>query len=610
MNEKNRWAAVGFKGPDGAADYYWSLGNPWEPATEKSAYNAGINGSEVLSPGGTSYVFTRENNTAGKNIDLKDEGSNILTNYTAGLWRAEQFLLKDDIKQDGRKKVIVFISDGIPTLHIDCPSGTLQDAGTADGSWYYRDRYGGCPTQTLTEFGYFVNDMTQNGYTFGENMEFFTIGFGGTMQTDAGSQLLNGMLDLAYGIDGHTNHYMTISDTYYDPWVSYAVDYSEAANNLKNNLKKIMGMNEKFTNIIIQDDLSGYVDLYGLADATNTTDIMQAAKAKVTMTVPDPAAEGKTRTITLYENGASATGEEAKFTKENGEKATIIQGLTYDADTKTIKAVFNPDYKAVEGVVYTLSFDVKTTEQAYTKYADKCYDKYTSGLKEGQVIQGDPDTDFLGTDPDNATSVDKEGFRSNDGAKVTYTHNEKKEEMEYPHPVIQVAVKVDIVKIDEAGKALEGAKFNLYDHRYDAGKTIEENADYLIEANLQSKKPTDPAGKDAVIRSGKLAAGTYFLVETKSPDGYAALPGPVKITITEEKGVFNMTAEIAGKPVPGNKLEKLGKGVWKLSIQNMAGIELPSTGGSGTTWMYFLGIMLTGFAGAGLAMMRRRRNAA
>ena len=604
MNDKNQWAAVGFKGPDGARNYTWSIGNPWYPYTQTSAYDAGLNGSEVLSPGGESYVFTRTDVSPGKNVTLANEGANILTNYTAGLWRAEQFLLKQDVKEDGRKKVVVFISDGIPTLHIDCPNGTLQGAGAANGSPYYRDAYGGCPTQTLTEFGYFVNDITTNGYKFGENMEFYTIGFGGTMQTESGSQLLNGMLDIAYGEDGHDGHFMTITDTNNS-------NPQAPAEKLKNDLRTIMGMNETFSNIVIQDDLSTYVDLYGLAGAgTNASSIMSAAKAKVTMKIPDSNASSGTRIITLYENGTPVNSDDAKFTRADGvTKANIIQSLKYAADTKTVKAVFDPEYQALEGVIYTLSFDVKTTDQAYAKYAADGYDKYTEGEKQGQIITGDIDTDFFGTDPDNATSVGKEGFRSNDEAKATYNHNGKNEEEKYPHPVIQVAAKVDIVKIDQTGAALEGAKFNLYDNRYDASKTIAENAAYLIEADLQSKKPADPAGEDAVIRSGKLTAGTYYLVETKTLDGYILLPDPVKITVTEESGVLTLTAEIAGEYIGADKLEKINKGLWKLRLQNSAGYELPHTGGIGTKQIYLLGILITGLAAAGLVMRKRKRAA-
>ena len=450
--------------------------------------------------------------------------------------------------------------------------------------------------------------MTRNGYAFGENLEFYTIGFGGTMQTESGSRLLNGMLDIAYGEEGHSGHYMTISDTDYDPRnpFNYNVDYSTASNALKNDLRTIMGMNESFSNIVIQDDLSAYVDLYGLAGAgTNAADIMRAARAKVTMKVPAPDASQEPQIITLYENGASATSEKAKFTKASGQKATIIQELQYDAATKTVKAVFDPEYQAVEGTVYTLSFDVKATDYAYTKYAQNGYDKYTSGEKQGQVITGDPDTDFLGTSPANATSVDKEGFRSNDEAKATYNHNGTPEKVEYPHPVIQVAARIDIVKTDQTGAALEGAKFNLYDNRYDVSKTVEENAGYLIEADLQSEKPNGFAGEDAVIRNGKLTAGTYYLVETKAPAGYIALSGPVEIIITETDGDFHISAKIDGVPIVGEKLKWVNKGLWKMTLQNSAGYALPSTGGPGTRIFTILGSLLV--LGAGLLLWGRRR---
>lgn len=592
-NDKNQWAAVGFKGPK-TSDYTWSLKNPWQPGTDTARNNAGQNGSEVLSPGSTGSTFSR--NAA--NIDLDDEGASVLSNYTAGFWRAEQFLLKDEVKNDGRKKVVVFIADGVPTLHIDGLNGSLANAGTVAGSPYYHEEYGGCPDKALTEFGYFVSDMTNNDYSFGGdngNMELYTIGLGALMQTTgdtnllSGADLLNGMLRAAYGQSVPANHFMTITDA------SGSTDKS-AANKLNNDLRIILGLNHSFSNLVIKDDLSRYVDLYGLADAgSEASAIMAAAKAKVTMTVPDPDdPDADPQVITLYENGAPLTAENAKFTNLDGDKVPIIQELQYNASTKTVSAVFDPEYKPAGDVTYTLSFDVKATDTAYTTYAASGYDHV-----------GDKDTDFLGTDPANATSVDKDGFRSNDAAKATYVHNNNEEELVYKHPVIQVAAKADIVKTDATGAALEGAKFNLYDSGYDAGKTIAENRRHLIEANLQSKKPANPAENDAVIRSGKLTPGIYYLVETEAPAGYNALAGPVKITVTESEGVLSMTAEIAGEMVGADKLVRISNGVWKLSVQNTSGVELPSSGGPGTTWIYLLGSLL--LLGSGIMLAARRR---
>lgn len=50
--------------------------------------------------------------------------------------------------------------------------------------------------------------------------------------------------------------------------------------------------------------------------------------------------------------------------------------------------------------------------------------------------------------------------------------------------------------------------------------------------------------------------------------------------------------------------------VYLLEVYNSAGVELPASGGPGTNLIYLFGIMLTGLAGAGLMMKRRKRNAA
>lgn len=622
-DNKNRWAAVGFKGPYGRN--YVSL---WGDSGYRSP-NAGENDSEILSGNDYSWRTNRTdiNLPLGNTALMYDPrygwipyGSTVLTDYTAGFWRAEQFLLQDAIKNDKKKKVIVFISDGIPTLHIPGldDAQSLVGADEKAGSPYYPDDSGGCPEQAKTQFGYFVNDMKNiGGYEFGKDIEIYTIGFGGSMSSGTqGETLLKEMLTIAYGNNSHAGtNYMAINDI--NPNGNYT---TTASDKLKEDLRTVLGMNEKFTNIVIQDDLSRYVDLYGLASLAHNasvSDIMKAAKAKVTMTIPDPNNSGQSRAVVLYENGASGTGSEARFTKTTGNSTStvpIVSGLEYNSDTKTIKVVFDPDYEAVEGVTYTLSFDVRTTDEAYSTYADSGYDKYPAGDEhEGQVIKGDVDTDFLETDPDNATSVNKPGFRSNDGAKATYHHNEKPEEKEYLHPVIQVAATIDIVKVDELGGALEGAKFNLYGKDYDSSKTLDQNRTCLIQENLQSKIPTNPAGKDAVIRNGRLGVGTYYLVETKAPDGYYSLSAPVKITVKQEntEGILSVTAEIGGAPM-GDRLQKVeGKnGSWKLTISNSAGYELPATGGSGTKALYLLGFMLASFAGVGLVMGKRRRGAA
>ena len=96
--------------------------------------------------------------------------------------------------------------------------------------------------------------------------------------------------------------------------------------------------------------------------------------------------------------------------------------------------------------------------------------------------------------------------------------------------------------------------------------------------------------------------GAYTLTETQAPAGYQII-GEGKTTFTV--AAASVTGAIA-------ETQKVGEaevltGVYVIKVQNSAGAELPHTGGPGTTLIYLLGIMLTGFAGAGL-VMRRRRN--
>ena len=242
-----------------------------------------------------------------------------------------------------------------------------------------------------------------------------------------------------------------------------------------------------------------------------------------------------------------------------------------------------------------MSFDVKATEQAYSDFAG-------SGYKS----TGDEDTDFKGTNPPNDTSSGKMGFHSNDSAKATYKHNDKQEEKTYKHPVVQVFPKIRIVKEDQTGSLLEGAIFELYKEGYDPAKTSQENAEFKLKEMVSGKEKSDST--DALIYEDVLKPGTYYLVETKAPDGYLLLEAPIKIELKEasETGTITVEASIAGKQITYPKLSKDSEsGNWKLKVTNNAGFVLPSTGGSGTRLFMIVGSILT--LGAGLLLWRSRR---
>ncbi|MBR1812886.1 MAG: LPXTG cell wall anchor domain-containing protein, partial [Lachnospiraceae bacterium] len=75
-------------------------------------------------------------------------------------------------------------------------------------------------------------------------------------------------------------------------------------------------------------------------------------------------------------------------------------------------------------------------------------------------------------------------------------------------------------------------------------------------------------------------------------------------------GPNTINASLNGTPLNCQRVtDTNGNYVWEITVYNSTGYELPSTGGPGTNLIYLLGIVLTGFAGTGLALRKRRRTA-
>ena len=167
--------------------------------------------------------------------------------------------------------------------------------------------------------------------------------------------------------------------------------------------------------------------------------------------------------------------------------------------------------------------------------------------------------------------------------------------------------KLPIYKYHKDGdtkKALAGAKFILY-------KGSEENREYAQVANGKltgwTKVKTDAttlvSGDDGTIAVEGLDADTYYLEETKAPDGYNKLAGPVKVEISHavtDEGAHMTHTLKQGEP----NAEKVGQ----VEIENKSGTELPSTGGIGTTIFYVLGSILV--IGAVVLLIAKKRMSA
>ena len=152
-------------------------------------------------------------------------------------------------------------------------------------------------------------------------------------------------------------------------------------------------------------------------------------------------------------------------------------------------------------------------------------------------------------------------------------------------------------KVDAADKkALEGVKFILSKTEGESTKyaVFDDENNYLTNwvdsQEAGTELVTDAAGH---IYAYGLDADTYILTETETLPGYNLLADTITVTISEEGAVTYKYSSSADE------------GAENLIVENKTGLELPSTGGMGTTLIYIAGAVLV--IGAGILLVVRRR---
>ena len=155
---------------------------------------------------------------------------------------------------------------------------------------------------------------------------------------------------------------------------------------------------------------------------------------------------------------------------------------------------------------------------------------------------------------------------------------------------------------------LAGAKFKLYKDRVDEANVIKisETAvkgNYVVNptsATTEFESVANIDGVDYNLRVNGLAEGTYYLVETKAPDGFNKLTAPVEIKITKstDTDVNNWTISKAGT-VETDKI---------IDIENSTGSLLPSTGGRGAIAFAVIAALLV--FGVAVSFIRDKRKEA
>lgn len=122
-------------------------------------------------------------------------------------------------------------------------------------------------------------------------------------------------------------------------------------------------------------------------------------------------------------------------------------------------------------------------------------------------------------------------------------------------------------KTDENGKALTGATFRLYDAQTGGNEIkVVKVSDGVYRVAEDGEAGVDIEAGTAVVK-GLKADTTYYLEETKAPNGYNILTERKAVTVTKDDAA-------------------------KVTVENHSGAELPSTGSYGTTIFYVVGSVL------------------
>lgn len=340
---------------------------------------------------------------------------------------------------------------------------------------------------------------------------------------------------------------------------------------------------------------------------------------KITVTVPQNITRLKKFEVTdtptnLVDQVKDADGNDLISVQyKNGESLVAVPTDAYTIDKlgNGFKVTFVPaNMTAYAGKQIVISYKAKLTDDA---------DMTTTGNSNQAKLEYSNKTDVNDEDKDKPEN----NYKRSDET-VVYTFQ------------IQIVKKADVK--DEKGDViyLEGVTFDLYklagkDEKVPEGAevidTATANALKLPAAGENEKwvkvKSNITTGTDGKVNVNGLANGTYYLVETKTNQGYNLLTAPVKVelniaykktwdeSLEYKDGVlvkYDVTEKeetFTNSGVTDNDGKTYGRHVTE--IINRKGFKLPTTGGFGTLLFSGIGVLLV-VAGVGVLLSLKKKN--
>ena len=261
---------------------------------------------------------------------------------------------------------------------------------------------------------------------------------------------------------------------------------------------------------------------------------------------------------------------------------TLSEGITYDGlDSVVIKSNGNT-YNITDSSKYTID---TTDLESQNSFVVKIHDvkNCVANLNDGATIT----VTYTAHLNDKAYVNIAGGSTSNiNKVYLTYSNNPKDESSigKTPEstPVYVYTYQLNNTKYhddDNPNNVLAGAGFRLYSdeacHDEDEIKLkMNDDGTYSRDFSTEGKGVEMISGQDGQFNVKGLDAGTYYLKETKTPDGYSACDN--------KEIVISATHDVNHVSLSGNLSTTIIN-------KKAGGITLPSTGGIGTTIFYVVG---------------------
>lgn len=284
--------------------------------------------------------------------------------------------------------------------------------------------------------------------------------------------------------------------------------------------------------------------------------------------------------------------------KYNGDVKVYVQNG--DAKTQILSGfTVAPDAAATAGGTLTVTFgNLKMI--AGVSPSSKIVVEYTAELLSTAAIGG----------AGNKNEVYLEYANDPNATGKGTTGNTKTDE------VLVFTYELDVTKVDgkDGTTTLANAEFVLLSS--DKTKAAKVSNGKLVEWVTVPEGTKLTSGNDGKFVIAGLDAGSYYLRETKAPAGYNLLGNDIGITITatldKSENSPSLTAlkisvrEDKTSAVATESDGNVTTGTVSTVVENVAGAQLPLTGGIGTTVFYIAGSVLV-LTAAVLSVTRKRR---